>query len=406
MLALALNALTWILPFLFVLTLVVTVHEFGHFLVARGCGVAVDQFSIGFGRALARWRDRSGVEWRIGWLPLGGYVRYSGDDNAASVPDTDDLDALRREITAREGPAAVRRYYQFKPVWQRALIAAAGPGANFLLSTLLFAAFLIVLGEPILPARVETVVPGAPAATAGFHPGDLVISAAGRQVHNFSDLIQIVTLRAGTPVRFTVQRGADQLELTATPKPVQVSDGMGGKIPVGQIGISVVRPPMNQLKIRHYDPVSALAGGAAETWNVLDTNLYYFSRILRGQVSADQMGGPLGIAQVSHAVAQSGAQGAHGAGQQVLGSLVSLLELAASLSVMIGFMNLLPIPVLDGGHLLFYAYEAVARRPVAAAVQAVGLRVGLALVLGLLLFTTANDLHRSGLLRFLGGPFS
>jgi regulator of sigma E protease len=405
MLSIALTALTWILPFLFVLTLVVTVHEFGHFLAARGCGVAIDQFSIGFGRALARWRDRSGVEWRIGWLPLGGYVRYSGDDNAASVPDTDDLDALRRDIIAREGPAAVRRYYQFKPVWQRALIAAAGPGANFLLSTLLFAAFLMVLGEPIVPARIEAVQPGMPAAAAGFRPGDVVIAAAGRDVRNFSDLLQIVTLRAGTPVNFTVQRDGGLARLTATPKAVQVDDGMGGRMPAGQIGIKIASP-VGPLKVHHYDPISAIGGGAAETWKVLDTNLFYLSRILRGQASADQLGGPLGIARVSHAVAQSGAEGIKGGPEQIMGSIVSLLELVASLSVMIGFMNLLPIPVLDGGHLLFYAYEAVARRPVAAAVQAVGLRVGLALVLGLLLFTTANDLHRSGLLRFLGGPFS
>ena len=166
MLAFALNALTWIVPFLFVLTLVVTVHEFGHFLAARGCGVAIDQFSIGFGRALAHWRDRSGVEWRIGWLPLGGYVRFAGDENAASVPDAADLEALRGEIIAREGPAAVRRYYQFKPIWQRAIIAAAGPFANFVLSTLLFAALLLSFGQPVLPARVAEVLPGAPAQAA------------------------------------------------------------------------------------------------------------------------------------------------------------------------------------------------------------------------------------------------
>ncbi|HEX4180189.1 MAG TPA: M50 family metallopeptidase, partial [Caulobacteraceae bacterium] len=369
MLAVALTALTWILPFLFVLTLVVTVHEFGHFLAARGCGVAIDQFSIGFGRALARWRDRSGVEWRIGWLPLGGYVRFSGDENAASVPDAEDLDALRREITAREGPAAVRRYYQFKPIWQRSLIAASGPMANFILSTVLFAAFLMVLGEPILPPRVSQVVPGSPAAAAGFQPGDLVVRAAGKSIDTFSDLAQVVTVRAGTPVKFTIDRGGSMLQLTATPRAIEVNDGMGGRAPMGQIGVEVERPAAGKVKVRHYDPISAIGGGAAESWDVLSTNLYYFGRILQGQLSADELHGPLGIAQASHAVAQSGAQGAHGLGQQVLGSVVSLLALAAYISVMIGFMNLLPIPVLDGGHLLFYAYEAIARRPVGAAVQ-------------------------------------
>jgi len=406
MLAAAFTALTWILPFLFVLTLIVTVHELGHFMAAKACGVAIDRFSIGFGRAIVHWRDRTGVEWRIGWLPLGGYVKFSGDDNAASVPDTDDLDALRRDIMAREGPAAVRRYYQFKPVWQRAIIAAAGPAANFVLSTLIFATFLMVVGEPILPARVHSVVPGAPAATAGFRPGDLIVRAAGRSIHTFNDVVQVVTLRAGMPIQFTVQRGSALMELTATPRPVSVSDGMGGKMPAGQIGVEVERPPFSKLTMRRYDPVSALAGGAAQSWNVLDTNLYYMGRMLRGQVSADQLGGTIGIAQISHAVAKSGAEGAHGVVEQMLGSVINLLGLVAALSVMIGFVNLLPIPVLDGGHLLFYAYEAVARRPVGAAVQAAGLRVGLALVVGLLLFTTANDLRRSGLFHFLGGLFS
>lgn len=404
MLAIALNALSWILPFLFVLTLIVTVHEFGHFLAARACGVAVDQFSIGFGRAIFRWRDRSGVEWRIGWAPLGGYVRYAGDENIASVPDSEDLDVLRREIVAREGPAAVRRYYQFKPVWQRALVSAAGPAANFLLSTLLFAGFLLVLGQPILPARVNNVLPGTPAAAAGFQRGDLIVEAAGRRIDSFTDVVQIVTLRAGSPIRFTLKRGSALVQLTVTPKPVLVSDGMGGRMPIGQIGVE--RPPLSELTTRRFNPVTALVGGVQQCWNILDTNLYYIGRIFRGQASADQLGGTIGIAQISHAVAQSGAQGAHGLGEQLLGSMVNLLGLIAALSVMIGFVNLLPIPVLDGGHLLFYAYEAIARRPVAAAVQSAGLRVGLALMLGLLLFTTANDLHRSGLFHFLGGLFS
>jgi regulator of sigma E protease len=404
MLAYAFTALTWILPFLFVLTFIVTVHEFGHFLAARACGVAVDQFSIGFGRALLKWRDRSGVEWRIGWAPLGGYVRYAGDENIASVPDSEDLDVLRREIIAREGAAAVRRYYQFKPVWQRALIAAAGPFANFVLSTVLFAGFLLAFGEPQLPARVAKVLPNTPAAAAGFQAGDLIVKAAGRTINGFSDVAQVVTLRAGTPVVFVVERGGAEVQLTATPRPVQVPDGMGGQMAIGQIGVE--RPPLSEMTVRRFNLISALGGGVAQSWNILDTNLFYMSRILRGQASADQLGGTIGIAQISHAVAKSGAEGGHNLGQRVMGSTVNLVGLVAALSVMIGFVNLLPIPVLDGGHLLFYAYEAIARRPVAAAVQAVGMRVGLALMLGLLLFTTANDLHRSGLFRFLGGHFS
>lgn len=404
MLAYALTALTWILPFLFVLTLIVTVHEFGHFLAARACGVAVDQFSIGFGRALVRWRDRSGVEWRIGWAPLGGYVRYAGDDNAASVPDTDDLDELRRQILSREGPGALGRYYQFKPVWQRAIIAAAGPAANFILSIALFSALLGVLGEPVLPARAVEVLPGSPAQAAGFKPGDMIIKAAGRTIHSFGEVRQVVIMRAGVPVHFIVERQGALVELTATPLATPMDDGFGGKMAIGQIGLKP--PPFSELTIRRFDLFGAVGAGAEQTWDVLDSNLYYIGRMLRGQVSADQLGGPLGIMQISHSAAKSGAEGAHNLAQQLAGSVISLVSLVAALSVMIGFANLLPVPILDGGHLLFYAYEAVARRPVAAAVQAVGLRVGLALMLGLLLFTTANDLNRSGLFHFLGGLFS
>jgi regulator of sigma E protease len=405
MLAFAHTALTYIVPFLLVFTLVVTVHEFGHFLVAKACGVAIDRFSIGFGRALLSWRDRSGVEWRLSWIPLGGYVRFAGDENAASVPDNTDLDVMRREIIAREGPGAVNKYLYFKPVWQRALVAVAGPVANFLLSTVLFAVLLSVFGEVVTPARVDAVVPGSAAALAGFKPGDMVLRANGKPIGGFSDLEQMVALRAGVPLRFTVRRGTDEFVLNATPKPAVVDDQMGGHQTIGRLGLEA-RPTASDVAVHRYDPISAIGAGAVRTWQVLDTTVYYLSRLVRGQMSADQLGGPIQIAQASHAIAQAGAEGAHNLGQQLMGSLVALASLAAVLSVSLGLMNLLPIPVLDGGHLLFYAYEAVARRPVGAAVQAASYRVGLALVLGLMLFATTNDLHRSGVFHFLGGLFS
>jgi regulator of sigma E protease len=405
MLAFAHSALTYIVPFLLVFTLVVTVHEFGHFLVAKACGVAIDCFSIGFGRALLSWRDRSGVEWRLSWIPLGGYVRFAGDENAASVPDNADLDEMRREIVAREGPGAVNKYLYFKPVWQRALVAAAGPAANFLLSTVLFALLLMTLGEVIRPARVDAVMPGSAAAQAGFKPGDVILRANGKAISGFSDLEQTVALRAGVPLRLTVRRGADEFDLNATPKSVSVDDQMGGRQTVGQLGVEG-RPSARDVTVRRYDPISAVGAGAVRTWDVLETTVYYLGRLVRGQVPADQLGGPLHIAQASHAFAQAGAEGAHNLGERLLGSLVALTGLAAVLSVSLGLMNLLPIPVLDGGHLLFYAYEAVARRPVGSAVQAASYRVGLALVLGLMLFATTNDLHRSGVFHFLGGLFS
>jgi len=399
------TALSYVAPFLFVLLLVITVHEFGHFLMAKAFGVAIDRFSIGFGRAILSWRDRSGVEWRIGWIPIGGYVMFSGDENAASVPDQNDLEEMRRRIVAHEGPAAVRKYLPFKPLWQRALVAAAGPAANFVLSIAIFAVLLMSFGETTVRARVGAVLPNTPAAAAGFEAGDLITRADGRAIDSFEQLHQIVSLRTGVPMRFTVHRGAVDLVLNATPRRAVVDNPMGGHDAEGQLGL---KPSFAVADIvqRRYDPISAIGAGAGRTWDMLSTTVYYLGRMAEGQESAKQITGIVGIAQVSHFAAVEGAEGGKTPGARVGGSLVTLLSLAAVVSVSIGFANLLPIPVLDGGHLMFYAYEWIARRPVAASVQAVSYRVGLALLLGLMLFATTNDLQRINVFRFLGGLFS
>jgi regulator of sigma E protease len=405
MFAVVLSALSYVVPFLFVLLLVITIHEFGHFLMARAFGVAIDRFSIGFGRALLSWRDRSGVEWRIGWIPIGGYVMFSGDENAASVPDSNDLEHLRRQIVAHEGPAAVRKYLPFKPLWQRAAVAAAGPAANFVLSIAIFATFFMAFGETTLNPRVGAVLKGSPAAAAGFQAGDMVTRADNQAVVSFEQLHEIVMLRTGVPMQFTVHRGSADLVLSATPKSTNVDNPMGGQDAEGLLGLAPSLSPSDIVHHR-YGPISAIGAGAARTWDLLSTTVYYLGRLAQGQESGKQITGVVGIAQVSHFAAVEGAQGEKGLGAQLLGSLVTVLNLAAIVSVSIGFANLLPIPVLDGGHLLFYAYEWIARRPVAASVQAVSYRVGLALLLGLMLFATTNDLQRINVFRFLGGLFS
>jgi len=405
MFAVVLSALSYVVPFLFVLLLVITIHEFGHFLMARAFGVAIDRFSIGFGRALLSWRDRSGVEWRIGWIPIGGYVMFSGDENAASVPDSNDLEHLRRQIVAHEGPAAVRKYLPFKPLWQRAAVAAAGPAANFVLSIAIFAIFFMAFGETTLNPRVGAVLKGSPAAAAGFQAGDMVTRADNQAVVSFEQLHEIVMLRTGVPMQFTVHRGSADLVLSATPKSTNVDNPMGGQDAEGLLGLAPSLSPSDIVHHR-YGPISAIGAGAARTWDLLSTTVYYLGRLAQGQESGKQITGVVGIAQVSHFAAVEGAQGEKGFGAQLLGSLVTVLNLAAIVSVSIGFANLLPIPVLDGGHLLFYAYEWIARRPVAASVQAVSYRVGLALLLGLMLFATTNDLQRINVFRFLGGLFS
>ena len=405
MLAFAHTAVTYIVPFLLVLTLVVTIHELGHFWVAKACGVAIDRFSIGFGRPILAWKDRSGVQWQICWLPLGGYVRFSGDDNAASVPDQEDLDDLRTQIVAQQGADAVQKYFHFKPLWQRALVVVAGPMANFALAIVLFAVLLGTIGERVSPARVDMVEPGKPAALAGFQVGDQIKQAAGRTIRSFADLQQIIMLRADVPVKFVIDRGGREIVLTATPARQQITDPMGSQHSVGVLGFGYIQKASDQTWT-HYGPIEALALGAERTWSVLDTTVFYLGRVVTGKESAAQLGGPIGIARASGAVAQAGAEGAPDLGMQLLGSLVALMGLAAVLSVGIGFMNLLPVPILDGGHLLFYAYEAIARHPLNARIQAMGYRIGMALLLSLMVFATWNDLLQLKLFHFLGGLFS
>ena len=404
MLGFAQSALITIASFLFVLTFVVTVHELGHFLAAKSLGVAVDRFSIGFGKAIFKRTDKAGVEWRLGWMPLGGYVKFKGDENAASVPDQNDLAAMREWIEYDEGKEALKRYFHFKPLWARAIVVAAGPIANFVLASALFALLLGVFGEPTMPPRVAMVEPASVAARAGFQPGDLVKEMDGREVRGFEEIAQYVQLRADQPIDFLIDRDGRRLHIIATPARTTIDHAGRPVIESGDIGIGW--PANTEVRWVRYGPVEAVVEGVRQTGEVLSTTLFYLGRLIQGEVPADQLGGFIGIADASGKVAKQGAEGAPDRAMMVLGAFVSLLSLTAVLSVSIGFMNLLPIPVLDGGHLLFYAYEAVARRPLAGRIQAAGYRVGLALLLGFMLFATWNDLNRLRVFNFLGGLFS
>lgn len=399
------NVLLYIVPIVIILGVVVTVHELGHFLAARAFGTAVDRFSIGFGRAIASWRDKAGVEWRIGWIPLGGYVKFAGDDNAASLPDQEDLADLRRDIIAREGVGAEARYFHFKPLWQRAIIVAAGPLANFLLAIVIFAALLMTLGEPVAPARVDGVRAGSPAERAGFLPGDVVVRAEGKQIESFGELQMVVMLRSGTPTQFVVQRAGREVPLTATPVRSEVVDQLGHVQRLGTLGLEYKRKPQD-FELRRYGPVAAVGEGVARTWERITTTVHYLGRLITGRETAEQLSGPLGMAQLSGDIAKKTVEVSPNLPTLLLNWGVTTLELVANISVGIGFLNLLPVPVLDGGHLVFYAYEAVARRPLTAKVQAAGYRVGLALVLGLMLFATWNDLQRLNVFKFFGALFS
>ncbi|WP_395651803.1 M50 family metallopeptidase [Brevundimonas sp.] len=397
--------LIYIVPFLLVLTFIVTIHELGHYGVARLFKVKMDRFAIGFGRALFSRTDKRGVEWRIGWIPAGGYVKFSGDLDASSVPDAAGLAELRQRVIAEDGPAAVRDYFHFKPVWQRALITAGGPAANFILAIVIFTVLFATFGDQISPPRVVNVMPGSAAASAGFQPGDLILEANGDPVRRGEDVIRVVTLNSATPVRFVVERGGHRVPLIATPVRTLTEDAVAGQIKVGRIGLEMGYR-RDEIRAIRYNPIEAVGAAVRQTGDVLSTTFTYIGRIFSGRESGDLLNGPLGIAKAAGGISQQATAGEAPAGLKAANLALTLIQFAAILSIGIGFINLMPIPVLDGGHLVFYAYEAVAKKPVAAKVQEAGYRVGLALLAGLMLFATWNDLQKLNLFKFLGGLVS
>ena len=355
----------YVVPFLFVLTIVVFFHELGHFLVARWCGVRVLVFSIGFGPELFGFNDRHGTRWKLSAIPLGGYVKFFGDENAASVPDQDTL----LHMSEKEQ----RESFFYKPVAQRAAIVAAGPIANFLLAIVIFAAVFTFYGKQATPARVDAVQPGSAAEGAGLQPADLIVAINGRRIETFTDMQRVVSASAGQQLEIDIDRGGARTTLRATPKLTEVKDNFGNVHRMGVLGITGAREPP-----RRVDPLTAVKLGVEETWFVVERTLSYIGGVVMGRESADQLGGPIRIAQVSGQVATAG--------------FVALIHLAAVLSISIGLLNLFPIPLLDGGHLLFYAIESIRGRPLSDRAQEYGFRFGLALVLLLMLFATYNDL--------------
>jgi len=394
-----------ILSVMVVLTPVIVIHELGHYWVARAFNVKIDRFAIGFGRALFSRTDRRGVEWRVGWMPLGGYVKFAGDLDASSVPDQAGLAELRQRVIAENGPGAERDYFHFKPVWQRALITAGGPVANFILAILIFTVMFSLMGRALHPARVAEVGAGSPAAAAGFKPGDLITAINGRAIADSGEVQAKVALSAGDPIRFTVERGTAVLTVTATPERRIENDPIAGRVSISRLGVLLASTRAETRYVR-YNPIEAVGQGVRQTGEVLGTTLTYIGRIFSGRESGDQLSGPLGIAKASGAIANAAVAANPDPLAMAINIIFSLTSLAAILSIGIGFINLMPIPVLDGGHLVFYAYEAVAQKPVAARVQEAGYRVGLALLAGLMLFATWNDLQKLNLFKFLGGLVS
>lgn len=367
--ALSHGVVGYVIPFLFVLTIVVFFHELGHFLVARWAGVKIVTFSVGFGPELFGFYDRHGTRWKLSAIPLGGYVKFFGDDSEASTPANAALAAMTE--TERQGS------FHHKRVGPRAAIVAAGPIANFILAIVIFASLFAILGKPSATARVDAVQAGSPAAVAGFQPGDIVTAIDGQAIDGFSEMQRIVSVGAGERLTFTVKRGGTTIDLPATPELREIKDNFGNTHRVGILGVSR-SGSAGDVNTQPVDPATAVWLGAKETWFVIDRTMAYIGGIFVGREAADQLGGPIRIAQISGQVATIG--------------VAALLHLTAVLSISIGLLNLFPVPLLDGGHLLFYAIEAIRGRPLSERAQELGFRVGLALVLMLMVFATYNDI--------------
>jgi regulator of sigma E protease len=365
------NILFYLVPFLFILTIVVFVHEYGHYRVGRWCGVDVTTFSIGFGKEIFGWTDKHGTRWRFAAIPLGGYVKFAGDSNAASQPDAEAVAGLSQAELSRTLPGAT--------VARRSAIVAAGPVANFIFAILVFAAIVMAFGRTTIAPRIDRVTPASAAAQAGLAPGDLILSVDGVQMSSFDEVRRVITINAENTLRFVVVRNSVETTIDVTPALVERRHALGVER-VGVIGVTAANKPEDVRQVS-YGPVEAIAYGVRESWFIVTRTFDYLGKLLTGREKADQLSGVIHIAEVSGHVASTG-------------GIVSLLTLAAVLSVSIGLMNLFPIPMLDGGHLVFYAFEALRGRPLSERVQEYAFKAGIAFVLMLTVFVTWNDITR------------
>jgi regulator of sigma E protease len=360
----------YVVPFIIILSVIVAIHELGHYLVGRWCGVKIEAFSLGFGPELCARVDKRGTRWRVGALPLGGYVKFYGDANAASVGDN-----------APAGDPSVDRSLTLagQPLRNRAAIVLAGPVANFILAFVIFAGMFMAFGRVEHAPRIGRVEAGSPAAAAGFQAGDLIKSINGDPINSFEALQESTLMSTGLPMRFVVERKGHDVDLTATPRVTVVDQGVFGKRRMGHLGLAS-SADRKDAKVERCGPLTCVGWGAAQEWFIVKATANYVVGVFAGRESTDEMSGLIGAAQM--------------AGEMAKISLWELFSLAAWFSVSVGLMNLLPIPLLDGGHLAFFGFEAIRGRPLSERAQEIGLRIGIALVALLVVFTTSHDLLR------------
>lgn len=366
------------LPFIIVISIVVFVHEFGHYWVARRCGVKIEIFSIGFGPEIFGWNDKRGTRWRVAWLPFGGYVKMFGDAGAASTPDA----AVH---TMNDEEKRVSFYHQH--VDKRMAVVVAGPAFNYLFAIIVLAFLFMFQGQPYSPADISTVSEGGVAAKVGLMPGDHVVAVDNYAVDRFEDIKRIVSLNGGTPIPIQINRGGTLMDFTITPDVVTTSDRFGGQHKLGRIGIM-----SEKLEYKKWPPLKAVKEALLETWNLSAGTLKAMGQMVLGTRGTEELGGPLRIAELSGHVAEDG--------------VVSLIWFMAVISINLGLINLFPVPLLDGGHLVFYFFERLRGKPLHEKIQEFGARIGVGLVLSLMVFATWNDLVHLKVISYIRGLFS
>lgn len=355
-----------LLSFIGILSIIVFIHEFGHYLVARLCGVRIVEFSIGFGKELFGWNDKHGTRWKISLLPLGGFVKMFGDASEASAPDASKLERFTPEERAVS--------FHFKPLWQKAAIVSAGPIFNFILTISIFTGFIFSYGLTTADPIVGEILPNTPAMEAGLQAGDKILSVNDEAVEHFRDIPRLIMTNMETPVSLKIKRGDAVIEKIITPRFTTEEDSLGNTMKRPMIGFK-----SQQLTVKDVGFAGAIWESTKQTWELTAITIDYLKQVVAGDRSAKEMKGPLGIAKMS--------------GQATEKGLYTVLWFMALLSANLGFVNLLPIPPLDGGHLLFYSLEGLRGRPLAEKFKEYGFRAGFALVLSLMIFTIFNDLR-------------
>jgi len=361
----------YILPYVVVLSLLVFVHELGHYLAGRWSGIRVLAFSIGFGPEIVGFTDGHGTRWKLSAIPLGGYVRFYGDADAASLADGNELAEMSLAERAQTLAGA--------KLWKRAITVAAGPIANFLAAIAIFAVLFGIYGKPVADPVVAEVRDGSAAFEAGARPGDVLAALDRQRIDTLDDVVRYVSMRPEIPVGVPVRRAGAEIGLDMVPRRTVTTDRFGNEMEVGQIGI-VTNQQSGNFRIVELTPLQAVGEGALQTWHIVTGTVDYLSNLIAGRMNADQLGGPVRVVQAS--------------GQMATLGFVALLNLAAVLSVSLGLLNLMPVPVLDGGHLVLYALEAIRGKPVGQNAQEIAFRIGLIMILSLMVFATWNDISR------------